>query len=109
MKVDKALSIIQLVEKILPLHPNGTVKIEFGNSQFDTRQMLPKSITVSGENLVVDLCADKVQCKAIERGGNCGTNHQGEECCTPISVEKPNVLLKNLTTVAACTPGSDCC
>jgi hypothetical protein len=41
MQVSKALSIIDIVEKKLPLNPNGTVKIEFGNSQFDTRQMYP--------------------------------------------------------------------
>ncbi|MGZ3874175.1 MAG: DUF6428 family protein, partial [Mucilaginibacter sp.] len=39
MKVEKALSIIGLVEKILPLDLDATVKIEFGNSEFDTRQM----------------------------------------------------------------------
>src|ERR1700712_1515186 len=38
MKVRKAMSIIDLVEKVLPLDVNGTVKIEFGNSEFDTRQ-----------------------------------------------------------------------
>src|SRR5579862_8720371 len=41
MKVKKALSIVDIVEKMLPLDPNGTVKIEFGNSEFDTRQMFP--------------------------------------------------------------------
>jgi len=38
MKVGKALSIVGLVEKSLPLDPDAVVKIEFGNSQFDTRQ-----------------------------------------------------------------------
>ncbi len=32
MKGSKALSIIALVEKTLPLNPLGTVKFEFGNS-----------------------------------------------------------------------------
>src|ERR1700733_6836372 len=39
MKVRKALSIIDTVERMLSLNPNGTVKIEFGNSEFDTLQM----------------------------------------------------------------------
>ncbi len=110
MHVGKALTIIELVEKSLPLNPNGIVKIEFGNSQFDTRQMLPQSLVIDGENLIVDLQPDAVQCKAIGRGGSCGTNDKGEECCAPTNIEKPIVALKNLATVAACcTPGSGCC
>ncbi|SEP25396.1 DUF6428 family protein [Mucilaginibacter sp. OK283] len=111
MIVGKALSIVNLVEKALPLNPNGTVKIEFGNSEFDTRQMLPKEILIDGDNLVVDLRPDAVQCKAIERGGSCGTNDKGEECCEPVVTVKPKIQLKNLVADAAacCTPGSGCC
>jgi len=108
MRVEKALSIIDLVEKTLPLNPLGTVKIEFGNSEFDTRQMFPNEITVSGDNLIVDLRPDAVQCKAIGRGGSCGTNETGEECCAP--EEKPKIQLINLAISAdTCTPGSGCC
>jgi hypothetical protein len=104
MKVDKALSIIKVVEKMLPLDANATVKIEFGNSEFDTRQMYPNEITISGDNLLVDLRP------AIERGGSCGTTATGEECCAP-AVEKPKVQLKNLAVAAesCCTPGGGCC
>ncbi|MBB5395385.1 DUF6428 family protein [Mucilaginibacter sp. AK015] len=110
MPVSKALSIIQVVEKVLPLEAEGIVKIEFGNSQYDTRQMLPRSITTDGDNLVVDLRPDTVQCKAIERGGNCGTDDKGEECCTPAVQIKPVVQLKNLTdNTTSCTPGGGCC
>jgi len=109
MKVNKALSIVELVEKALPLNPNGIVKIEFGNSQFDTRQMLPKNLIVIGDDLVVDLRPDSVQCKAIERGGSCGTNDKGEECCTPVVEVKPKVQLQNLAAASSCTPGSGCC
>ena len=111
MKVKKALSIIDIVEKMLPLNPNGTVKIEFGNSEFDTRQMFPNEISVNGENLLIDLRPDAVQCKAISRGGSCGTIDKGEECCTPAVAEKPKVQFKNLAVAAesCCTPGSGCC
>jgi hypothetical protein len=111
MKVSKALSIVNLVEKALPLNPNGIVKIEFGNSRFDTRQMLPKELIVSGENLIVDLRADAVQCKAIERGGSCSTNEKGEECCTPAVAVKPKIQLKNLIANddSCCTAGAGCC
>lgn len=107
MPVSKALSIINLVEKTLPLNPNGMVKIEFGNSGFDTRQMFPGEITVLGNELIVDLRPDAVQCKAIERGGSCGTTASGEECCTP--APKPKAELKNLAVAAVCAPGSNCC
>lgn len=95
MKVGKALSIINLVENSLPLHPKAIVKIEYGNPEFDTRQLLPKSMEVDGENLIVDLRADSVQCKATDRGGNC--------------VPKPKSQLKNLASESACTPESGCC
>lgn len=110
MVVGKALSIINLVEKSLPLNPNGIVKIEFGNAEFDTRQMFPQEIKAEGENLVVDLSADSVQCKAIERGGSCGTTASGEECCAPATTVKPKIALKNLTVNdVCCMPDSGCC
>jgi hypothetical protein len=108
MKVGKALSIIELVEKTLPLNPLATVKIEFGNSEFDTRQMFPNNIIADGDNLMVDLRPDSVQCKAIERGGSCGTTATGAECCAPAEA-KPKVELKNLAATPACTPGGGCC
>jgi hypothetical protein len=111
MKVGKALSIVDIVEKILPLNPNGIVKIEFGNSEFDTRQMFPNDMIVATNTLIVDLRPDAVQCKAIGRGGSCGTNDKGEECCTTEVIENPTVQLVNLATPAevCCTPGGGCC
>lgn len=99
MKVKKAISIIEVVEKVLPLDINAVVKIEFGNSEFDTRQMQPNGFIIDGENLVIDLRPDTVQCKAIERGGSCGTP------------EKQKVELKNLvgSEAACCVPGGGCC
>lgn len=110
MKVGKALSIVNIVEKMLPLNPNGTVKIEFGNSEFDTRQMFPNEMIVDDRALTIDLRPDAVQCKAQTRGGSCGTNDKGEECCTPVVNEKPKVQLVNLATAnESCAPGSGCC
>ncbi len=111
MNADKALSIIAIVEKMLPLNPEAVVKIEFGNSEFDTRQMFPNEIIADDTSLTIDLRPDAVQCKAIERGGSCGTNDKGEECCAPPAAEKPKIQLVNLATPAAtcCTPGGGCC
>lgn len=109
MKVKKALEIINLVEKSLPLNPLATVKIEFGNSEFDTRQMFPNLLINDGENFIVDLRADATQCKAINRGGSCGTTDSGEECCAPTSAVKPKIEMRNLVTANSCAPGSGCC
>lgn len=112
MEVSKALSIVQLVEKTLPLNPLGIVKIEFGNAQFDTRQMYPGALTIAGANLIVDLVPDATQCKAIDRGGSCGTTANGEECCTPAEKEetKPKIQLINLASDGpVCGPDSGCC
>ncbi len=106
MKVRKALSIIATVERTFPLEQTGIVKIEFGNTEFDVRQMYPGEIIVEGENLVIDLTPDSVQCKAISRGGSCGTTDVKDECCTPPAA-KPKTELKNLAATACCEPG--CC
>lgn len=114
MQVSKALSILKLVEKSLPLNPLGTVKIEFGNSQFDTRQMYPGEFLIEGENLIVNLIPDATQCKAIERGGSCGTTETGEECCAPAvkteASHKPKLQMVNLAGAGqSYEPGSGCC
>ena len=109
MKVRKALDIINLVEKSLPLNPLATVKIEFGNTEFDTRQMFPNILINDGENFIIDLRPDATQCKAINRGGSCGTSDIGEECCTPASADKPKIEMKNLAATNSCETGSGCC
>lgn len=99
MQVKKALSIIALVEKSLPLNPNAIVKIEFGNSAFDTRQMYPTAFQIEGDSLTIDLSPDFTQCKAIGRGESCGT-----------SEKKPALVMMNLATEGnSCTPESNCC
>lgn len=108
MKVRKALSIVEVVEKKLRLEELAVVKIEFGNSQFDTRQMYPGNIKIDDENLIVDLQPDFTQCKAIGRGGSCGTDDKGADCCEPVAKEK--VEMKNLAVATnSCTPGGGCC
>jgi len=114
MKVSKALSIVNVVEKSLPLNPLGVVKIEFGNSKFDTRQMYPSDFVSDGESFTVNLAADFTQCKAINRGQSCGTTPSGEECCSPASKVETIIKEKELEIVGAevsscCTPGGGCC
>lgn len=109
MKADKAMGIVKVVESKLQLNPLAVVKIEFGNSTFDTRQMYPAQITSDGDNLIVNLSPDATQCKAIERGGSCGTTSSGEECCTPAVAEKQKIQLINLAVESCYSSGAGCC
>ena len=99
MKVSKALSIIQLVEKSLPLNPLATVKIEFGNSRFDTRQLYPSDFVANSDTFTVRLTPDFTQCKANNRGQSCGTS-------SPKTAQNELVVVAD---AACCTPESGCC
>ncbi|HEY8960087.1 DUF6428 family protein [Chitinophaga sp.] len=92
MAVNKALKIVDLVEKNIDLHPNAVVKIEFGNAAFDTRQLYPGEFLLEGENLVVNLQPDATQCKATDRGATCGTPKK-----------------QTMEAAESCTPGGGCC
>jgi hypothetical protein len=98
MAVDKALKIVDLVEKNIDLNPKATVKIEFGNSEFDTRQMYPNEFLLDGENLVINLQPDATQCKATDRGMTCGTP-KAKTLEIPVGME----------AAQSCTPGGGCC
>jgi hypothetical protein len=111
MQAAKALKIIDIVEAKLPLNPLGLVKIEFGNSVFDTRQMYPAEFIHDGDQLIVRLTPDFTQCKAIDRGGNCGTTASGEACCIPATEskeEKPE-LINPAAEAPCCAAGSGSC
>jgi hypothetical protein len=105
MLVSKALKIINLVEKSLPLNPNAVVKIEFGNSKFDTRQMYPGEFVVGSDSFTINLVPDFTQCKALARNQVCGTTDAS--CCGPVAEEE--VLELTAVESAACKPGSGCC
>lgn len=98
MTVGKALKIVNLVEKSLPLNPDAVVKIEFGNSRFDTRQMYPGDLTVQGESFNVQLVPDFTQCKALSRDQTCGTP----------STKAPQLVVAGEES-SSCTPGGGCC
>ncbi|MBE9464187.1 DUF6428 family protein [Dyadobacter subterraneus] len=105
MKVEKAMSIINLVEKLLPLNPLGTVKIEFGNSKFDTRQMYPGDFFVDEDSITVQLVPDFTQCKAMTRNQTCGINSKNETQSEP----ENNMVDVELAENLSCQPGSNCC
>jgi len=108
MLVSKALKIVKLVENSLPLNPNAVVKIEFGNSRFDTRQMYPGELLAEGNSFTVNLVPDFTQCKALSRNQACGTTASDASCCGP-APEKTEELELVAADGAACKPGSGCC
>ncbi|HEV7380057.1 MAG TPA: DUF6428 family protein [Dyadobacter sp.] len=107
MLVSKALKIVNLVEKSLPLNPNAVVKIEFGNSKFDTRQMYPGEFGSEGDRFTVNLVPDFTQCKALARDQACGTTMADSACCAPAPQKEELELVA--ADGAACKPGSGCC
>ncbi|PQA59133.1 hypothetical protein C5O19_05620 [Siphonobacter curvatus] len=106
MTVSKALKIVKLVEKSLPLNPLAVVKIEFGNSKFDTRQMYPSAFSATSDDFIVHLVPDYTQCKALNRNEACGVTASDSACSTP-ATEKP--ALKIVAEGTTCKPGSGCC
>lgn len=107
MKVSKALKIVELVEKTLPLIANATVKIEFGNSKFDTRQMYPGEFVAAGETFTVNLVPDFTQCKALTRDQSCGTSAAEAVSCSPAPLKQELELIASDGN--SCMPGSRCC
>ena len=107
MKIGKALKIVDLVEKSLSLNPNATVKIEFGNSKFDTRQMYPGEFVADGEAVTVNLVPDFTQCKALTRNQSCATPSAEASCCAPAPVKQELELVAS--DGESCKPGSGCC
>lgn len=109
MKVSKALKIVGIVEKSLPLDPNAVVKIEFGNSKFDTRQMYPGEFVTEDETFTVNLVPDFTQCKALSRNQSCGTSSADASCCAPADKKEEPRLLVASEEASCCTPGGGCC
>jgi len=101
MSAGKAMKIIDLVEKSLSIHPEAPVKIEYGAADFATQQMPVEAISQDAGELRIVLLGDKTQCKAIDRGGVCGTE------------TKPKIQLATIgasaESGACCTPESGCC
>jgi len=105
MQVEKALEIVNLVEKLLPLNPDAIVKIEFGNSTFDTRQMYPGELLAEGGSFIINLVPDFTQCKALSRNQSCGTVTADASACGQVSEKKEFEYIQP----AVCKPDTGCC
>ena len=86
MKTDKALQILELVQRQRPLNVEAEVRFEYGNKRFHTCIQSVKEIAQNSHALIVSLGEVKADCKDKEA---CGIE-------IPVSESK-------------CAPGSGCC
>lgn len=89
MSADKALSILNRVDKIKPMEKDVEVKFEYSNANFHTAQLFINAHQIAGDNLVFHLGVEQTDCKAKE---TCGVPAEA------ISQE-----------ASSCAPGSGCC
>lgn len=89
MTSDKALAILNRVDKIKPMEKEVEVKFEYSNSNFHTAQLFVNDYKIKGTNLILNLGIEKTDCKAKET------------CGIPDAVEA--------STNKSCAPGSGCC
>ncbi|CAI8239951.1 MAG: Uncharacterised protein [Flavobacteriaceae bacterium] len=86
MKTDKALQILERVQRQRPLNVEAEVRFEYGNKRFHTCIQSVKEIAQNSRALIVSLGEVKADCKDKEA---CGIE-------IPVSESK-------------CAPGSGCC
>lgn len=88
MTANKALDILNKVDKMKPMERNVEIKFEYSNTTFHTAQLFVNDYSIDGENLKLILGVQKTDCKAKE---TCGVpveenaNENKEACCTPES------------------------
>lgn len=75
----KALSIIDKVETVLALDKDALVKIEFGNEQFSTNQLVITDMDIDEQDLVFYTQNIETTCKAADRALEAGVSET--VCC----------------------------
>ncbi|HMB63472.1 MAG TPA: DUF6428 family protein [Eudoraea sp.] len=88
MSVNKALSILNRVDRIKPMEPDAEIKFEYGNAAFHPAQLFVNEAVVTKGSLLVRLAVVKTVCKARE------------ECSVPEATEAAE---------AVCSPERNCC
>lgn len=89
MLAQKALEILNRVDRIKPMEREVEVKFEYSNALFHTAQLYVNAFTVTEKQLVMHLGVNQTDCKAKET------------CGVPAAYET--------VTENACSPGSGCC
>lgn len=83
MIADKALSILNTVDKIKPMEKDVEVKFEYSNSVFHTAQLYVLSHQIKDNQILMHLGVEKTDCKAKETCGVPETAEVAEVSCTP--------------------------
>ncbi|MCK0130182.1 DUF6428 family protein [Flavobacteriaceae bacterium F08102] len=91
MKVDKALSILEVVNKKQALRYENVVKFEYSNAHFHTATLHVVDLRTDEHRVIVKLQIEDTRCKALD------------VCCPPIEKGGINEAKE------ACSPGSGCC
>jgi len=91
MKVEKALSILEVVNKKQALRLENVVKFEYSNAHFHTATLHVVAIKEVDDKLVVSLRVEDTRCKAPDV---CG---------------QPKIKVAIGEREESCTPGSGCC
>lgn len=83
MIADKALSILNTVDKIKPMEKDVEVKFEYSNSVFHTAQLYVLSHQIKDNQILMHLGVEKTDCKAKETCGVPETAEVAEISCAP--------------------------
>lgn len=89
LTTNKALSILNKVDKMRSMDKEAEVKFEYSNPDFHTAQLFVNDYEITNDNLIVKLAIEKTDCKAKEVCGVPESATVSEEAC--------------------CTPGGGCC
>jgi len=89
MTADKALAILNKVDRIKPMEKEVELKFEYSNPDFHTAQLYVNGVAVEDDKIIMHLGVEQTDCKAKE---NCGVP-------APKAVEQE----------ACCAPGGGCC
>lgn len=86
MTADKALSILNKVDKMKPMEKEVMVKFEYSNPNFHTAQLFVNNHTIENDKIIMKLGVYQTDCKAKS---TCGTpvmtTEPQEVCCTTSS------------------------
>lgn len=89
MTTNKAMDILDKVDRIKPMQKEAQVKFEHGNSNFHTAQLFVNGFIQEEDKLLMKLGVEQTICKARET------------CGVPVE--------KTMQEEACCSPGGNCC
>ncbi len=84
MSAEKALAILNKIDRLKPMEREVEIKFEYSNPDFQTAQLFVNPFSVDGNELVMKLRIEKTDCKANEACGIATETITAlEAICTP--------------------------